>query len=253
MVSFNMMYRYLTFFSIAVFALTNCSQSPSSPTLPPPGGNPKIFEAYSPNGNSRLAKGWTRGFDMSGVSFNMKQTCTLITPKHVVMARHFKRPVNSKVVFHDRNGKVCTRTIMRVKNCASDVAVGLLDLPVPSGYTAYPLPSSASNTQSLINAPIVVTDQNKHLFFHRVRAIGSSLSMKYDPKERYGWAKNLIVGDSGNPSFLISGNQLILAETHTSGGPGSGPYYGDQNVQNSIATAIKELDPAYSFRVKIIQ
>ena len=186
---------------------------------------------------------------MSGVSFNNKRTCTLITPRHVVMARHFKRRPNSQVIFHDRSGKACIRTITKVENGIGDVAVGLLNQPVPQGYTAYTLPST-SNPENLIGRPIVVTDQSKNLFFHKIRGIyGNVLRMEYDKDEKHGWGKKLIKGDSGNPSFIIVNNTLVLAETHTTGGPGAGPFYGSREIQESIRQAIQKLDSHYSFKV----
>lgn len=236
--------------SLCAFLLLSCNQSgtPSggAAVLPPPKASPKIFKSYSDTGDAKLAGGWVNGFDMSGVSFNQYQTCTLITPRHVIMAKHYPRALHARVVFHDRSGKICERFLVKRRNCIGDTAVGLLNQPVPEGYTAYPLPSPRTDTDRLQGLPIAVTDRDRNIFFHQVRRVTSGrLLMMFDTQERHGWAKKLISGDSGNPSFLISGGRLILTETHQTGGPGAGPYLGDPELQASIKQAVRQLDPSY--------
>ena len=236
--------------ALIAFGLVGCITHDQQPVLPPAGASPQLFAHYKAGRDSKLAEGWTRGFDMSGVSFNSRKTCTLITPRHVVMARHFQRPVGATITFHDRSGNVIRRTLEAKVNTHTDVAVGLLNMAVPQWYRVYPLPSPEWKEEGLVGQPIAVTDQKRGLFFHRIAAVRSGfLRMQYDPDEKHGWGKKLVSGDSGNPSFIIHNGQLVLAETHTTGGPGAGPYYGDTRLQSAIKDAVKELAPAY--RVKI--
>jgi hypothetical protein len=226
----------------------------ASPTLPPPKAPPAIFKSYHADRNANMAEGWTRGMDMSGVSFNDTRTATLITPRHVVMARHYARPAAAPVVFHDRNGKRIQRKLIGFSAGAGDVMVGLLDEPVPANYRPYPLPAAGSDTSALVGRPVIVTDQNRNLFVHLIAGAGNgAIAFKHDKTERHGWSKNLIVGDSGNPSFVIAGNELVLVETHTTGGAGMGPYYGDPTVQRSVREAVEKLDPAHRIRTVAIR
>lgn len=228
--------------------------SSGPPVLPPPSAPPGIFKSYRADGDSSMAEGWTRGLDMSGVSFNDTRTATLITPRHVVMAKHYARPAAAPVVFHDRNGKFIQRKIIGFAAGAGDVMVGLLDAPLPSNYRPYPLPAAGSETDSLIGKPVIVSDQNHNLFVHLIAGFGKgTIAFQHDQTESHGWSKNLVVGDSGNPSFLIVGNELVLLETHTTGDPGAGPYYGDAAVQLSLRHAVRKLDPAYSIRTVSIR
>lgn len=235
-------------------SLASCGGSGSggigaSPTLPPPKASPAIFKSYRTDRNASMADGWTRGMDMSGVSFNDTRTATLITPRHVVMAKHYSRPAAAPVVFHDRSGKRIQRKLIGFAGGAGDVMVGLLDEPVPSNYRPYPLPATASDAAALIGRPVIVSDQNRKLFIHLIAGVsGGMIAFKHDTTERQGWSKKLVTGDSGNPSFVIVGNELVLVETHTTGGAGAGPYYGDPAVQSSIRAAVAKLDPAYSIR-----
>ena len=219
------------------------------PVLPPPSAPPGIFKSYHADRNSSMAEGWTRGMDMSGVSFNDTRTATLITPRHVVMAKHYSRPAAAPVVFHDRNGKRIQRKLIGFEAGVGDVMVGLLDEPVPANYRPYPLPAAGADTSSLLDRPVIVSDQNRNLFVHRIAGFGNGIvAFKHETDNRHGWSKNLVVGDSGNPSFLIVGNELVLLETHTTGGPGAGPYFGDPGVQQSVRRAVQKLDPAYRIR-----
>ncbi len=243
--------RSLVLAAVSSLALASCGGSGGggSPSLPPLKAPPQIFDSYHSDRDANMADGWTRGMDMSGVSFNSKRTATLITPRHIVMAKHYSRPAGAPVIFHDRNGKRTKRKIIGLAPAAGDVMVALLDKPVPASHTSYPLPSASTAASSLTGRHVIVSDQNRSLFVHRIARIDQGIIVfKQDETDTHGWGKNLVVGDSGNPSFVISGNELVLVETHTNGGAGSGPYYGDPTVQASIRAAVKKLDSSYSLR-----
>lgn len=211
---------------------------------------PNIFSQYSATGNSKLAESWTRRIDTSGVSFDHKKTVTLITPRHVVMAKHYQRPLTSKVIFHDRRGRHLERKLVRVQRAAHDVAVALLDSPVPAGYRPYALPRpKATHSASLPGKPVYLTDQNRRIFVHQIAGIQrGTVFFRHPPSQRAGYMKKLVSGDSGNPSFILHQGEPILIETHTTGGPGAGPYYGDPVIQQSIREIVKAMDPAYQIR-----
>lgn len=239
--------------SLALF-ITACHHStPSSSlrpnTLPGPRESPNIFQFYSAKEDAEPARGWVSSFDFSGVSFDSRKTATLVTPRHVVMAQHFKRNPGTPVIFHDREGKRLVRTLTKVRKVMGDVAVGELNEDLPSRFKVYRLPRPISDESLLINRLVAVTDQNRRVFFHRIRAVsGNSISFAYDQSEQHGWGKNLVSGDSGNPSFLISGQELVLIETHTWGGPGFGPFYGSPELQRTLQDAISAMTPGYRLR-----
>jgi hypothetical protein len=92
--------------------------------------------------------------------------------------------------------------------------------------------------------PVIVSDQTKTLSVHQVEAVtGGMIRLGYIPGLNPIYQRNLIVGDSGNPSFLLKNGELVLLETHTTGGPGAGPFYGDPAVQAAIRRAMAELTP----------
>jgi hypothetical protein len=193
--------------SILHFSCGGSGSTSLSPILPPPKASPDIFQSYYPDRNASLANTWTRGMDMSGVSFDDSRTATLITPRHVVMAKHFARNAAAPVIFHDRKGKRVQRKLIGFYPGLGDVVVGLLDEPVPSNYTSYPLPTANRVGSDLIGKFVIVTDQYRKLFVHQVATVGGGIiSFQHDPNQTHGWSKNLISGDRGNPSFVISGS-----------------------------------------------
>lgn len=240
------------FASLVLHLLCACSQQGvilTDPVLPKQGGDPDIFRLYSRVGDSKMAAGWPSGMDMSGVSFDDRMTATLVSRRHVVMANHFQRKVGAKLVFHDRQGKYLERRLVEVRKVHGDVALGLLDQAVPSGYRAYPLPVATTDPASLVGRPVVVTDQHRRLFFHKVGRVGfGGISFEYDTEDQHGWGKRLVSGDSGNPSFLIAGKELVLVETHTTGGAGTGPYYGDAFLQEKLKGVMAAMDPSHTFQ-----
>lgn len=236
---------------LTLFLLSSCSQTMVGESARRgPGGDPDIFRHYNKVGDSEIAVGWPGGMlDTSGVSFDQRQTATLVSRRHVVMAAHFQRHIGAKVIFHDRQGKFLERTLIKKAKVFGDVAVGLLDRPVPPGYRTYPLPLPTTDPTSLVGRAVVVTDQNHRLFFHKVQRVSTvGIGFIHDAEDKYGWGKNLVSGDSGNPSFLMVGRQLVLLETHTTGGAGAGPYYGNVTLQEKLREVMAGMDPAFTFR-----
>jgi hypothetical protein len=226
------------------------SKSLKTEEMPVAGKSPNIFDQYKAKGNAKMSQGWTSKFDASGISFNNKRTCTLVTPRHVVMAKHYQRPTHSPVIFHDRQGRRVSRFLIAVKGGYGDTSVGLLNEPVPSNITAYPLlRPSADLASQLSQQYTLITDQYRRIFIHQIAEIsGSSIRFKHDLNKENGYRKNLVRGDSGNPSFIMLRGKPVLIETHTTGGPGAGPFYGDARLQAEIARLIKEMDSSYSLR-----
>ena len=240
--------------SLSLVVISCASKNPvalGSSNLPPLGGSPNIFKRYSVRNDAEMMDGWSRNFDMSGVSFNEKMTLTLVTRRHVVMASHYRRRPGAKVVFHNRMGKRVERTLVSVFGVVGDVAVGLLDSDVPPDLKIYALPEPRENFSSLKGETAVVTGQNRRIFFHEIDRVSPTVIGFRHPKlAKHGWGKNLVKGDSGNPSFIISGNELVLIETHTSGGGGSGPFYGCPIIQEKLSAAITRSVPGYRLRFK---
>lgn len=199
-----------------------------------------LFRYYQARLPSKWLTNWAANLDLTGVSWNDPRTATLISPSHVVMAAHFMRPAEVAVMFHDKKGNPYERYITGFKVLTTgDIAVARLNLPLPPEVKWYNL---ANGSDASVGRPVIVSDQTKTLSVHRIDAVaGAVIRLGYSPELNLVYRRNLIGGDSGNPSFIYQGGQLLLIETHTTGGPGAGPFYGDPAVQASIRTAMAEL------------
>lgn len=196
-----------------------------------------LFRYYQPKAGSAWKNNWTSSFDLTGVSWNDSTTATLIAPQFVVMAGHYQRDPHVAVMFHDKKGNPHERYITAAKALPGfDVAVGKLNLPVPPDVKRYRFANAADAT---IGRAVVVSDQTKTLSVHQIAAVsGASVSFSNIPGLNPVYQRNLITGDSGNPSFIVRNGDLVLVETHTTGGPGAGPFYGDPQLQAAIRAAM---------------
>ncbi len=201
----------------------------------------RLFHVYNPSGPSLRTNNWTSRFDLSGVSWNDPRTVTAISPVHVVMAAHYVRPTFTPVVFHDHNGQMHSRKITRVMPLGEgiDITVGLLDQPLPPGVAKYRIATAADLAPMQL---VLVTDQTMTLSLHRLGGIDSQrVILGNDPQIPRGYWRKLVTGDSGNPAFVLRGGELLLLTTFTSGGSGSGPFYGDPKVRAALDRAITRL------------
>jgi hypothetical protein len=200
-----------------------------------------LFDYYEARGKAKWNRNWTYPLDMTGVSWNDNRTATLIDEQHVVMAAHYMRPPEVPVMFHDRDGNPVERYIVRSRSLApmADVAVGKLNLPVPASIKRYRF---ATLSELRPGRAVLITDQTKTISVHQIRmTAGNTVSFEYHPQIDAVYRRNLITGDSGNPTFVISQNDLKLLETHHYGGPGSGPCYASGDIQAAIRAAIEEM------------
>jgi hypothetical protein len=199
-----------------------------------------LFRTYQPQAKAAWKNNWTAAFDLTGVSWNDSTTATLVAPQFVVMAAHYPRSPHVPVVFHDKQGNPFERFVTATQRVPGvDVAVGKLNLPLPAAIKRYRFASVSDATPS---RPVIISDQTKTLSIHRIGAVsGNVISFVPVPGLSPVYGRNLVVGDSGNPSFLVKNGDLVLLETHTTGGPGAGPFYGSPQVQAGIRNAISSL------------
>ncbi len=236
----------MTGVAVAALALTSCQPTGTAlanpadlsflPAAPQRG---KVFRIYLAAGRAVYADNWTRRFDFSGVAWNDSKTATAVSRRHVVMASHFTRDVSTPVVFHDGNGRPHKRRLIGIRHLPSlgDIAIGLLDSPLPAEIRHYPL---ASEADAAPMAAALVSDQTRVISIHRISHFkGRKVFLGYDPLIDQNYHRKLVTGDSGNPAFVIGRDGgLRLLTTFTTGGPGSGPFYGHPDVRAGVATVL---------------
>ena len=214
----------------------------------PSGPKPnRIFEIFSNGDDAMWGVNWTRKVDLTGISWDGTRTVTLVSPIHVVMAAHYVRQPGDTIVFRDAKGKKVERVLLKILPIAlpngamPDIAVGVLDRGVPLKFYKVP-PSDTAFAPQLEGAYVLVTDGERRLHCHEIaQALGASIRFEYSEKIHKAYWEDLIVGDSSNPSFILLNGEPVLVETHTTGGPGAGPYYGDPEVVAAINQRMTEL------------
>lgn len=200
-----------------------------------------LFKYYQASAESPRKNNWAAPLDFSGVSWNDPRCVTLISHSHVVMAAHYMRDGRTQVMFHDRMGQVEERFIVahKVLSEVGDIAIGKLNLRMPSDFKVYPLVNAADAKPG---TPVVTTDQTLTASIHQIReVVGRFVGLQWIPEIDPVYRRNLVPGDSGHPTFLLKNGEMFLLETHTTGGPGAGPFYGDPEVQAVIKAAMREL------------
>ena len=97
--------------------------------------------------------------------------------------------------------------------------------------------------------PIVTFTQHEKAFLSECRGITTNTVMNGQSTNAL-WKTlggNIVVGDSGNPAFLLIGNQPILLYCLLSGGVGHGPAI--HRYRREIQAAMDELCPGYALEV----
>jgi hypothetical protein len=178
----------------------------------------RVFTLYNYHGSSMWRKNWTSHFDLTGISWNDSRTATAISRNHVVMAAHYTRPTSVPLIFHSRDGSRHIRTITRIQPVAGagDVTVALLNEPLPAGVKHYKLAGLEDATPM-------------------------KLVLGYDPQIPKTYWRNLVPGDSGNPAFVMRNGEPLLLTTFSSGGPGTGPFYGDPIIRQLVVNTMAQL------------
>jgi hypothetical protein len=226
------------FLLLPMLLVIGCGVSGNNPAdlgfLPSRPQKGAVFRSYNAIGPAQWSNNWTSNFDFTGVSWNDKRTVTAVSRTRVVMAGHFIRPADVSVVFHDRSGNVHLRVLRNIRGLSNlgDIAIADLDQPLPPGVAHYPMVNASAATYK---RAVIVTDQTMTASIHRVGKVsGRRVVLGNDPEIPKTYWRNLISGDSGNPAFLIQNGRLQLLTTFTTGGSGTGPFYGDPDIQAAV-------------------
>jgi hypothetical protein len=192
---------------------------------------------------------WAADIDLSCISpsyvrggettHRRSPTATAISPWHWISCMHssFHPPVNSKVYFVQMDGTLVYRTTVAKQNVGDhDLTVGLFDAALPVGVVpAKILPSSWNGYMSkLEDIPGLLLDQQEHGMVHDLWRSDPYVNWKYpldlkrkefvdQPEDNRVWdSSGIEYYDSGNPSFIIINDALVLLTVWAGGFRGSG-------------------------------
>ena len=208
-----------------------------------------LFEKpFPPNGRF-----WLKGVDFSCVSpwndsYGTTRAGTLISRRHIVFVRHYPLTKGTRILFVDQEGEICPCTIGATKALErGDVMVGLLDYEVtPNIRPAKILPDDyARHIGDGKGLPIVTFNQREQVFLSQMEGVKPTFVNNVAPTME-AWKAlggNLIGGDSGNPAFLLIGDEAVLLYCLRGGGVGIGPSV--FHHRREIQMAMDELCPGY--------
>lgn len=225
-----------------------------------PAGDNRLFLEYNAAGKARWNPAWPGQMDMTGVAWDSPRSATAITRRHIVMAGHYPRSTGDTIVFHDRNGDRHARQLEKVVSfrklpVGSDIAVGLLDRPLPDGIKTYPLlEPRADYANRLSGGLVLITEQKRRLFIHEILFVNErSMKFTHGAKANPSVQTMLTVGDSGNPAFVLVEGEPVLVETHTIGGAGAGPFYSTPPNFETLQRVVRELNPNYQLKTRTLE
>lgn len=201
---------------------------------------------------------WLKDVDFSCVSpWNSANKTgmagTLISKRHIIFAKHYPLPINTEILFVDQKGEVCKRRIVKTKASAgSDIMIGLLESEVASGV--HPAKILSENFKDYIGTgwrlPVVTFNRKEQAFLTQIQTICQDgmagcplLTMESTNQSWKAFGEKLVPGDSGDPAFLLIGNEAILLYCIYSGGKGSGPSV--FHYRKEVQSLMDELCPGY--------
>lgn len=207
-----------------------------------------------------------RPLDLTGLSpfndDNPDKAGTAISPRHLLFASHvgfLPPPIGTEMLFVDQAGDEHTRTITgRTVWGVGNFGVAYLDSDLPSDITFYKvLPDDFATHMTLQGLPVIITDKDEKAlvgiieedhFFDPVRGFLMETGQGTSPRDNY-W-EDLVLGDSGHPTFLVLDGELILVGVHVATAESGTRLFdvileaGALGWQDDINTIMADLDTA---------
>jgi hypothetical protein len=264
------------------------------PLVSKPGKEKNLFVSVTPEENCVWnSKFWgaSLGFDQfSGVGWNSDRAGVLVTPQHILAAKHYPLKPGRPVSFYGKDGRFLgTRKVAPAAEgspsnikLANDVMVAKLERPAPAGARIYPLPDPATHEArkawGLLPKPqlplLIATDwknpsppnpdgspaKKKWVVTRSAHVArlapsrGDILQWTYgatgEPAVHPSYHETVNFGDSSHPLFWVSKSGLVLASTFS--GTNSGPDYGSPVVQAAIQRAIDAMRGEDDYTLKTV-
>lgn len=226
------------------------------------------FDDYTVNGTNFVLNSsfWAEDIDTScasmwndstrdywgGACSQWHKAGTAISKRHIITAWHYAIPIGTTIWFMGNDGTQCSRVVTGCRSVGGDICVQLLDLDLPDNVVpAKILPKRYGNyIGSAKRLPVVTFDQEEKLIVSDSAALAvpssrSEASGALQPYDsvRASFYENMVSGDSGNPRFLVVGNEVVLLSVMHYGGTGSGCFV--TPYKEDIQRAMDLLCPGY--------
>lgn len=190
------------------------------------GEDVNLFSSTNPF--TRNSQCWAASLDWTGVSPTnsldpLRRGGALISPRHLVWANHFNIPNETSLTFVDNINQTVIRTVsnsLQVSN--SDIRVGVLNEDVSESISFYSvLPAGWRDylvTVLSTSLPLITITQDKKVICREMFNILSNSQLLAhgiaQKTNRSAYTAPLVVGDSGQPLFILINGELILLGCH---------------------------------------
>lgn len=177
---------------------------------------------------------------------------TLVTPRHAIVAQHYKPSVGSNVYWTGRSGAIYTNQVTAYRHIRGDLTVARLASPMPAddvgratllapGWSGYVL-GSTNSPADLFGFPAVALDCSEKAWLAQWRPSALARgSRSEDAGFQLGGAsipfsrEAAVGGDSGSPVFWpIDGTNTVLLGCYYH--PNGGPLPSKSEVDEAIAS-----------------
>ena len=179
---------------------------------------------------------------------------TLVTPEHVLFARHYLPANGTNIRFLNAFGQEFNRTTISssaVPNGSggfADVIIIKLSSPLPADQGITPIPYLNLANEALYNNTVLtVFGQNRRAGRGRISSFSDFDEPGIDTTRTFTFLYStiagnqddcyVVTGDSGSPSFAIANNRPALVGLHLAAG-------GEPGVQINIDTFVPQYAPA---------
>ena len=201
-------------------------------------------------------KFWAKGIDFSCASpwnsaGGSQRAGTLISKRHIIFAQHFPLWKGVRIVFVGEDGGVCPCYVEKTKPLKrGDIMIGLLNAEVtPNIHPAKILPVGFEKyIGDGKGMPVGTFNQKEKLYLTEANAVPTNGAPMYGISSRdttsaklARFREDIVGGDSGNPAFLLIGDQAILAYCLYSVAAGPAPHMYRSEIQQTM----DELCPGY--------
>lgn len=200
---------------------------------------------------------WLRGIDFSCVSpWNSAggrlRAGTAISKRHIVFAKHFPLGKDTRILFVGEDGGVCPCYVAATREVpGTDIMVGSLNAELtPNIVPAKVLPENyAGYIGDGGGFPVVTFNQHEKAFLTYLAPLSPNprllLVKGREPSSlrQRRFRERIVVGDSGNPAFLLLDGQAVLLYTIYGDSCGSG--HGLHAVRREVQAAMDALCPGY--------
>jgi hypothetical protein len=200
---------------------------------------------------------WTEDLDLTGIAFwnsrsnNVHRGGTLISPRHIVMAKHYPLVSGDIIRYVTNNNEVVERTVVGTLHQPDgyDITIGKLNSDVPNTVKFFKvMPNNWYDYLSIFDdgkLPILSCNRLRKIFKrYQINSWNNSIDYTIH-KEADDTTSGIFSGDSGQPNFYLINGELVLLGCHQS----ASSYFNLSSFISDINTMMNTLGGGYNLTI----